>query len=102
MIQRVIKLNILIALLLSLAATFYAQSAPLKSFIYKSDGNPDIETFIHVPEKVSQKSKILFVMSGFGRNADEYLDSWKKWAKKNDYIVVCPLFDEKNWDGSRL
>ena len=101
MIQRFIKLNILFALLFSATTVFYAQTNSPKSFIYKSDGNPDIETFIYVPEKVSGKTKILFVMSGFGRNADEYIDSWKKWAKKNNYIVVCPLFDDKNWDGSR-
>lgn len=70
-------------------------------FTYKSEGNPDVKNFIFVPKSLNPQTKVLIVMSGLQRNADEYLDSWKNWAAANDYIVVSPLFDEENWKGAR-
>lgn len=71
------------------------------SFVYKSDGNPDVQTFIVAPKKIDSKTRILIVMSGMSRNSDDYLESWTDWAVKNNYVAVSPMFDEKNWDGSR-
>ncbi len=67
------------------------------SFMFKSPDNPEIKVFYSVPPKISDKTKILMVMAGRQRNADEYLDSWVDWAAKNDYLVLSPQFDEKNW-----
>ena len=71
------------------------------SFVYKSKGNPDVRAFILVPENLNSATRIILVMSGVQRNADEYLNSWTIWASQNNYIAISPNFDEKNWDGSR-
>jgi hypothetical protein len=71
------------------------------SFLYKSAGNPDVQTFIVVPRTLSAKTRVIVVMSGLNRNADEYINSWKDWVSRNDYIAVSPTFDEENWGGSR-
>ena len=71
------------------------------SFLYKSAGNPDVQTFIVVPKTFSSKTRIIVIMSGLNRNADEYINSWKDWVSRNDYIAVSPTFDEENWGGSR-
>jgi hypothetical protein len=92
--------NLLFFLTIFLLSTGLAE-AKISSFIYKSEGNPDIQTFIYTPKSINAKTRILIVMSGMERNSDEYLDSWTKWAKKNNYIAVSPMFDDKNWDGSR-
>ena len=68
-----------------------------KSFTFKSPDNPEITVFYSLPPHVDAKTKVLLVMAGRSRNADNYLDSWLDWASKNNYLVVAPLFDEKNW-----
>ena len=68
-----------------------------KSFAFKSPDNPEIKVFYWAPSKVSEKTKVLLVMAGRQRNADEYLDPWTAWAAKNDYLILSPQFDEKNW-----
>lgn len=73
----------------------------ISSFLYKSGQNPSVRTYILVPKSLSRKTKVLLVMHGRSRNAGDYIASWKKWAPKNDFIVVAPLFDRKNWAGSR-
>ena len=67
------------------------------SFTYKSTGNADVKVFYSAPPRITEKSKVLIVMAGRQRNADEYLESWVDWGQKNDYFVISPLFDNKNW-----
>jgi tripeptide aminopeptidase len=69
----------------------------LTSFIFKSPGNTDVEVFYSRPPKMSARTKVLLVMAGRQRNADEYLESWIEWGAKNDYLVLAPRFDDKNW-----
>ena len=37
------------------------------------------------------------VMAGRQRDADNYLESWIEWGKTNNYLVLAPQFDDKNW-----
>jgi len=39
----------------------------------------------------------LVVLTGRQRNAEEYLSSWVDWGAKNNYVVLAPYFDDKNW-----
>lgn len=85
------------ALLITLGVVGVAEPKNLTSFNFKSADNPDVKVFYSAPPKFSAKNKIIFVMAGRGRNADEYLESWIEWGKANDYLVLAPLFDDKNW-----
>jgi hypothetical protein len=60
-------------------------------------GNPDVKVFYSAPSKISAKTKVLMVMAGRQRNADEYLESWIDWGRQNDYLILAPQFDDKNW-----
>jgi hypothetical protein len=71
------------------------------SFLFKSSGNPDVQSHIVVPKTLSPKTRIIIVMSGLNRNSDDYISSWTNWVSRNDYIAVSPTFDEENWGGSR-
>ena len=68
-----------------------------QSFWYRSDGNPDVRMYVSVPPVVDGRTRLMMVMTGRQRNADGYADSWIAWGSKNNYIVVTPYFDEKNW-----
>lgn len=71
--------------------------AALGSFVHRSEGNPDVEIFYHGPAKTDDKTRIVIVMAGRQRNAEEYLDSWRTWAAANNYIAFAPRFDQANW-----
>jgi hypothetical protein len=71
------------------------------SIMYKSRGNPDVQTYVCVPPTLSPATKIVVVIAGQQRDADAYLDSWIAWASRNDYIALAPQFDEAHWPGSR-
>lgn len=73
------------------------QSGGRNSFTFKSTGNPDVEVFFAAPPTLSAKTKVLLVMAGRQRDADNYLDSWIDWGAKNDYLILAPQFDVKNW-----
>ncbi len=78
------------------------ESDKISSFLYKSGNNPDLRTYIFVPKTVDSNTRILLVMHGLSRNADEYIASWEIWAAENNYIVIAPYFDEENWKGSAM
>jgi hypothetical protein len=71
------------------------------SIMYKTRGNPGVQTFICVPPTLSSATKIVVVIAGQQRDADAYLDSWIEWSSRNDYIAIAPQFDEAHWPGSR-
>jgi pimeloyl-ACP methyl ester carboxylesterase len=80
------------------AAPLQAADGPtLGTFLYKSDGNPDVQVFFAGPAKTDHKTRLLIVMAGRQRNAEEYLDSWREWAAAKNYVVLAPLFDQQNW-----
>jgi hypothetical protein len=81
----------------SVRSVFPLVLGPRQSFVFKSPENPEITVFFALPPDVSPKTQVLMVMAGRQRDADVYLDSWIKWGEKNDYIVIAPQFDEKNW-----
>lgn len=85
------------ALLIVLGVVGVAEDKKLTSFIFKSSENPDVKVFYSAPLKISAKTKVLMVMAGRQRDADNYIESWIDWGKKNDYLVLAPQFDDKNW-----
>lgn len=63
-----------------------------------SDGdNPSVKVFWSAPPKIDKRTRVLFVIAGKGRNAEEYLESWTEWAGQRNYLVLAPLFDDVNW-----
>ncbi len=72
-------------------------SSKLTSFEFKSPGNPDVKVFYSAPPKISAQTKVLFVMAGRQRDADKYIESWLDWGAKNNYLILAPQFDTKNW-----
>lgn len=74
-----------------------AEPQARKSYIFKNGDNPPVTVFYQTPDKIDSKTKILVVLAGRQRNADEYLDPWVEWASKNNYIVLSPRFAASDW-----
>jgi len=66
-------------------------------FTYRSPGNPDVRVYAAIPSTLSAASRILMVMHGNNRTADEFCDIWRSWATQNDYVLLCPYYDLVNW-----
>ncbi len=69
-------------------------------FTYRSAGNPDVRTFIVVPPGLNANTRIVLVMHGRSRNADGYIETWREWASRHNYIALAPHFDDVNWKGA--
>jgi hypothetical protein len=71
-------------------------------FTYRSAGNPDVRVYAAIPSTLSPASRILMVMHGNNRTADEFCDIWRSWATQNDYVLLCPYYDLVNWPNTGM
>lgn len=62
---------------------------------YENSGRKSIKVWTFLPENWKNRDRILFVMHGGGRNADDYLDAWKEIADENNILVIAPEFENK-------
>ena len=62
---------------------------------YKNSERKSIKVWTYKPEPWKNRERILFVMHGGGRNADDYLDAWKEIAEQNNVFVIAPEFENK-------
>jgi len=94
---RPVLFTILIVSVMHAATAEAPTSLGQASFDFTSPGNPPIKVFYKIPPRITKDTKMLIVMAGRQRNAEEYLMSWVEWADKNNYVVLSPLFDDTNW-----
>ena len=64
-------------------------------YAYKNSQRKSIKVWTYKPESWNDKDKIVFVMHGGGRNADDYLNAWTELADKNNLLIVAPKFENK-------
>ena len=57
-----------------------------------------VEVFYYRPTSFNPSSKVVLVIPGSGRNADDYRDSWIESADKYDLLVVSPAYPESEYD----
>ena len=80
--------------------TLVDQDAGVGSFEFDGHGpNPDeaIDVFYYAPERDLRMSRILVVMPGRGRNADEYRDEWLEHAAREDALLLVPEFPDDSY-----
>lgn len=111
-LKKVILYTFSILLLLSIAAYTYLYVLPkgpeitetseinigIDSFViyaYKDSERKSIKVWTYKPENWKDKDKIVFVMHGGGRNADDYLNAWVELADKNKLLIIAPEFENK-------
>ncbi|MFT6827755.1 MAG: pimeloyl-ACP methyl ester carboxylesterase [Roseivirga sp.] len=78
------------------------EASPIKdgkdSFVmyaYKQTERKSIKVWTYKPQNWNDGDKIVFVMHGGGRNADDYLDAWVAIAEENNLFIVAPEFENK-------
>ena len=66
-------------------------------FYYSNNAFNEIPVFFTGPERVDKNTRLVVVMHGRKRNAEEYRDQWKEAAKDLNLLVIVPEFSEKNF-----
>jgi pimeloyl-ACP methyl ester carboxylesterase len=57
-----------------------------------------ITVYYHRPQNFDESSPILIVLSGAGRDGDEYRDSWITASEKHSVLVLSPSYPEDQYD----
>jgi pimeloyl-ACP methyl ester carboxylesterase len=62
-------------------------------------GNTDktIRVCFFRPQTLTTNSPIVFVMHGVNRDAQRYCNDWAPYARKYNFLLVCPEFDAANF-----
>ena len=107
----IVLVTFLIAGSLSTVASKADEKHPMAgktgSFVFDGWAGASINVHYALPAPIaslSEDTKVLFVMTGRRRNADDYRDQWSALGASHNFIVLAPAFawddypDEVNYD----
>lgn len=64
-------------------------------YAYQESKRKSIRVWTYKPEAWKSGDKIVFVMHGGGRNADDYLEAWVTIAEDDNLLILAPEFESK-------
>ncbi|WP_224484722.1 hypothetical protein [Robertkochia aurantiaca] len=64
-------------------------------YAYKESEKKSVRVWTYKPENWRDQNKIVFVMHGGGRNAEDYLNTWTQLADENNLLIIAPEFGNK-------
>ena len=79
-------------LFLLLVLPIYVNAAEIKQTTFAYWDKPDVEIFYITPEKINKDTKVIFVIHGNSRNAEDYLSAWIPHVINKNVIVAAPQF----------
>ena len=65
----------------------------MEKMVFSEWNKPEINIFYKLPNKITENTKIIFVIHGNSRNADGYLNVWMKLANKHNVLLIAPEFN---------
>ena len=75
----------------------YINAIEIKQTTYAYWDKPDVELFYTTPKKIDKDTKLLFVIHGNSRNAEDYISAWLPFVENKNVILVAPRFDKRNF-----
>lgn len=86
--------------LLILVALFpFAIFADEDVFNFSTASILDVPVFYVAPNRINKDTRLVVVMHGRKRNAEEYRDQWVDYAKELNLVVIVPEFSEDKFPG---
>ena len=58
---------------------------------------PDVEIYYISPDVIDENTKVIFVIHGNSRNAEDYLSEWRPYIANKNVIVVAPKFTKESF-----
>ena len=81
-----------VQLFLLLVLPIYVSSSEIKQVTFAYWDKPDVEIFYITPEQINEDTKVIFVIHGNSRNAEDYLSAWIPHILNKNVIVAAPQF----------
>ena len=72
-------------------------SKDMEKLVFSEWNKPEINIFYKLPNKITENTKIIFVIHGNSRNADGYLNVWMKLANKHNVLLIAPEFNRSSF-----
>ena len=72
-------------------------SKGMEKLVFSEWNKPEINIFYKLPNKITENTKIIFVIHGNSRNADGYLNVWMKLANKHNVLLIAPEFNRPSF-----
>ena len=67
------------------------------SFVFESWNGPSLNVFFASPRKINANTRLVVVMHGRKRNAEEYRNQWVESANELNLLVIVPEFNDKDF-----
>ena len=87
----------LLILLFILSFTTNLFAAKLDKFTFTTWNKPDLDVFYHLPKTIDNDTKVLFVVHGNTRNADDYLNTWIRLTRDKNIAIFAPHFKRSSF-----
>ena len=81
-------------LLLLLVLPMYTNAAEIHQTTFAYWNKPDVEIYYITPDVINENTKVIFVIHGNSRNAEEYLSAWIPYVLNKNVIVAAPQFSK--------
>ena len=86
-----------VQLFLLLVLPIYVSSLEVKQVTFAYWDKPDVEIFYITPEEINEYTKVIFVIHGNTRNAEDYLSAWIPHVLNKNVIVAAPQFTKTDF-----
>ena len=86
-----------VQLFLLLVLSIYVSSSEIKQVTFAYWDKPDVEIFYITPEQIDEDTKVIFVIHGNSRNAEDYLRVWIPHVLNKNVIVAAPQFTKTDF-----
>ena len=86
-----------VQLFLLLVLPIYVSSSEIKQVTFAYWDKPDVEVFYITPEEINEDTKVIFVIHGNSRNAEDYLGAWIPYVLNKNVIVAAPQFTKTDF-----
>ena len=86
-----------VQLFLLLVLPIYVSSSEIKQVTFAYWDKPDVEIFYITPEEINEDTKVIFVIHGNSRNAEDYLGAWIPYILNKNVIVAAPQFTKTDF-----
>lgn len=86
-----------IRLFLIFVLPIYIHATEIKQTTFAYWNKPDIEIYYITPEVINEDTKVIFVIHGNSRNAEDYLSEWKSHIQNKNVIAIAPEFSKENF-----
>lgn len=80
-------------------STSAAENPTVKHFNFTSQ-QKKLKVWYAAPEKLTNETRLLFVMHGVKRNGEDYCRAWLPYAKSKNLMIVVPEFSNEQFPGS--